>query len=160
MSILFQEWSREFAQRWRAPSRNWRDWEQRWNRCPCPPPNMPWPATTSSPRRNGSANLARYDGVKFGYSYQDTPDMWQAMESTRQQGFGPEVKRRIMLGTYALSSGYYDAYYLKAQQVRTLIRQDFSRVFEQVDVLVTPTLAGGGLPPGRQDRRPPPDVPD
>ena len=86
-----------------------------------------------------SANLARYDGVKFGYSYQDTADMWQAMESTRQHGFGPEVKRRIMLGTYALSAGYYDAYYLKAQQARTLIRQDFARVFEQVDALVTPT---------------------
>ena len=86
-----------------------------------------------------SANLARYDGVKYGYSYQDTSDMWQAMESTRQYGFGPEVKRRIMLGTYALSSGYYDAYYLKAQQVRTLIRQDFDRVFRQVDALVTPT---------------------
>ena len=95
-----------------------------------------------------SANLARYDGVKFGYSYQDTPDMWQAMESTRQQGFGPEVKRRIMLGTYALSSGYYDAYYLKAQQVRTLIRQDFSRVFEQVDVLVTPTSPVVAFPLG------------
>ena len=56
-----------------------------------------------------SANLARYDGVKYGYSYQDTGDMWEAMEKTRQHGFGPEVKRRIMLGTYALSSGYYDA---------------------------------------------------
>ena len=95
-----------------------------------------------------SANLARYDGVKFGYSYQDTPDMWQAMESTRQQGFGPEVKRRIMLGTYALSSGYYDAYYLKAQQVRTLIRQDFARVFERVDVLVTPTSPVVAFPLG------------
>jgi aspartyl-tRNA(Asn)/glutamyl-tRNA(Gln) amidotransferase subunit A len=86
-----------------------------------------------------SANLARYDGVKYGYSYQDTSDTWEAMERTRQYGFGPEVKRRIMLGTYALSSGYYDAYYLKAQQVRTLIRQDFARVFEDVDALVTPT---------------------
>ena len=86
-----------------------------------------------------SANLARYDGVKYGYSYQDTDDVWEAMEQTRQRGFGLEVKRRIMLGTYALSSGYYDAYYLKAQQVRTLIRQDFSRVFQEVDALVTPT---------------------
>ena len=86
-----------------------------------------------------SANLARYDGVKFGYSYQDTTDMWEAMEKTRRYGFGPEVKRRIMLGTYALSSGYYDAYYIKAQQVRTLIRQEFEQVFEQVDALVTPT---------------------
>ena len=86
-----------------------------------------------------SANLARYDGVKYGYSYQDTNDMWEALEKTREYGFGPEVIRRVMLGTYALSSGYYDAYYLKAQQARTLIRQDFDRVFQDVDALVTPT---------------------
>jgi aspartyl-tRNA(Asn)/glutamyl-tRNA(Gln) amidotransferase subunit A len=86
-----------------------------------------------------SANLARYDGVKYGYSYHDTDNMWEAMEKTRQHGFGAEVKRRIMLGSYALSSGYYDAYYRKAQQVRTLIRQDFARVFQRVDALVTPT---------------------
>ena len=86
-----------------------------------------------------SANLARYDGVKYGYSYQDTNDMWEAMEKTREYGFGPEVTRRVMLGTYALSSGYYDAYYLKAQRARTLIRQDFDRVFQDVDALVTPT---------------------
>ena len=101
-----------------------------------------------------SANLARYDGVKYGYSYQDTPDMWQAMESTRQYGFGPEVKRRIMLGTYALSSGYYDAYYLKAQQVRTLIRQDFDRVFQQVDALVTPTSPVVAFPLGARTADP------
>jgi len=86
-----------------------------------------------------SANLARYDGVKYGYSYQDTNNMWEALEKTREYGFGPEVTRRVMLGTYALSSGYYDAYYLKAQQARTLIRQDFDRVFQDVDALVTPT---------------------
>jgi aspartyl-tRNA(Asn)/glutamyl-tRNA(Gln) amidotransferase subunit A len=86
-----------------------------------------------------SANLSRYDGVKYGYSFQDTDNMWEAMERTRQRGFGPEVKRRIMLGAYALSSGYYDAYYLKAQQVRTLIRREFSEVFQRVDALVTPT---------------------
>ena len=86
-----------------------------------------------------SANLARYDGVKYGYSYQDTSDMWEAMEKTREYGFGPEVTRRVMLGTYALSSGYYDAYYLKAQQARTLIKQDFDRVFQEVDALITPT---------------------
>ena len=101
-----------------------------------------------------SANLARYDGVKYGYSYQDTSDMWQAMESTRQYGFGPEVKRRIMLGTYALSSGYYDAYYLKAQQVRTLIRQDFDRVFQQVDALVTPTSPVVAFPLGERTADP------
>jgi aspartyl-tRNA(Asn)/glutamyl-tRNA(Gln) amidotransferase subunit A len=65
--------------------------------------------------------------------------MWDEIEGTRAQGFGPEVRRRIMLGTYALSAGYYDAYYRRAQQVRTLIRQDFVRAFEQVDVLATPT---------------------
>lgn len=101
-----------------------------------------------------SANLARYDGVKFGYSYQDTADMWQAMESTRQHGFGPEVKRRIMLGTYALSAGYYDAYYLKAQQARTLIRQDFARVFERVDALVTPTSPVAAFPLGEKTADP------
>lgn len=86
-----------------------------------------------------SANLARYDGVKYGYRFKDTTNMWEAMEKTRQFGFGAEVKRRIMLGTYALSAGYYDAYYLKAQKVRTLIRRDFEKTFEQFDVLVTPT---------------------
>ena len=85
-----------------------------------------------------SANLARYDGVKYGYSFRDAGDMWEDLERTRQHGFGPEVTRRIMLGTYALSAGYYDAYYLKAQQVRTLIQRDFAQAFEQVDALVTP----------------------
>jgi aspartyl-tRNA(Asn)/glutamyl-tRNA(Gln) amidotransferase subunit A len=85
-----------------------------------------------------SANLARYDGVKYGYSYKgDT--MWESMEKTRGNGFGPEVKRRIMLGTYALSAGFYDAWYLKAQKVRTLIRREFDAVFEKYDALITPT---------------------
>ncbi|UCG10351.1 MAG: Asp-tRNA(Asn)/Glu-tRNA(Gln) amidotransferase subunit GatA [Dehalococcoidia bacterium] len=86
-----------------------------------------------------SANLARYDGVKYGFSYKETDNMWTAMEKTRQHGFGAEVKRRIMLGTYALSAGYYDAWYLKAQKVRTLIRREFDRLFEKFDALVTPT---------------------
>jgi aspartyl-tRNA(Asn)/glutamyl-tRNA(Gln) amidotransferase subunit A len=86
-----------------------------------------------------SANLARYDGVKYGFAYRDTDSMWEAMEKTRQYGFGEEVKRRIMLGTYALSAGYYDAYYLKAQKVRTLIRREFDAAFEKYDALVTPT---------------------
>jgi len=97
-----------------------------------------------------SANLARYDGVKYGYSYQDTDNLLEAMEQTRQHGFGMEVKRRIMLGTYALSSGYYDAYYLKAQQVRTLIREDFARVFQEVDALVTPTSPVVAFPQGEK----------
>src|SRR4030043_319490 len=86
-----------------------------------------------------SANLARYDGVKYGFSYQDTTNMWEAMEKTKQFGFGAAVKRRIMLGTYALSAGYYDAYHLKAQKVRTLIRREFDQAFEKYDALVTPT---------------------
>jgi aspartyl-tRNA(Asn)/glutamyl-tRNA(Gln) amidotransferase subunit A len=86
-----------------------------------------------------SANLARYDGVKYGYSYRDSDNMWEDLEKTRQYGFGQEVKRRIMLGTYALSSGYYDAYYKQAEKVRTLIAQDFDRAFERYDVLVSPT---------------------
>ena len=86
-----------------------------------------------------SANLARYDGSKYGYSYLNTDNMWEGMEKTKQFGFGPEVKRRIMLGNYALSSGYYDAYYLKAQKVRTLIRREFDAAFEKYDALVTPT---------------------
>jgi len=86
-----------------------------------------------------SANLARYDGVKYGFSYQDADSVWEALEKTRQYGFGDEVKRRIMLGTYALSAGYYDAWYLKAQKVRTLIRQEFDQAFDKFDALVTPT---------------------
>lgn len=86
-----------------------------------------------------SANLSRYDGVKYGYSYRDTDDMWDALEKTREYGFGQEVKRRIMLGTYALSSGYYDAYYKQAEKVRALITQDFTEAFAKFDVLASPT---------------------
>ncbi|HEY7802175.1 MAG TPA: Asp-tRNA(Asn)/Glu-tRNA(Gln) amidotransferase subunit GatA [Dehalococcoidia bacterium] len=85
-----------------------------------------------------SANLARYDGVKYGFSYQHGEGMWDNMEKTRGLGFGAEVKRRIMIGTYALSSGYYDAYYLKAQKVRTVIRREFDAAFEKYDVLLSP----------------------
>ncbi len=86
-----------------------------------------------------SSNLARYDGVQYGYRAEDCKDLSSMYERTRSEGFGKEVKRRIMLGTYALSSGYYDAYYLKAQKVRTLIREDFSKAFNKYDILVTPT---------------------
>ncbi len=93
-----------------------------------------------------SANLARYDGMRFGLSLREeeedgatVPDLWDTYCRTRGQGFGPEVKRRIMLGTYALSAGYYDAYYLRASQVRTLIRRDFDQALESCDVLVAPT---------------------
>lgn len=87
-----------------------------------------------------SANLARYDGVKYGYSSKElTGSLIDYMSETRAEGFGPEVKRRIMLGAYALSSGYYDAYYLKAEKVRTLIKQDFDSAFERFDALISPT---------------------
>jgi aspartyl-tRNA(Asn)/glutamyl-tRNA(Gln) amidotransferase subunit A len=86
-----------------------------------------------------SANLARYDGVKYGFRAEDADNLLSMYTRTRSTGFGPEVKRRIMIGTYALSAGYYDAYYLKAQKVRTLIKQDFENAFQQVDVLVCPT---------------------
>ncbi|MBI2914407.1 MAG: Asp-tRNA(Asn)/Glu-tRNA(Gln) amidotransferase subunit GatA [Firmicutes bacterium] len=86
-----------------------------------------------------SSNLSRYDGVRFGLRGSRVSDAAAMYKSTRQEGFGAEVKRRIMLGTYALSAGYYDAYYLKALKVRTLLKQDFDRAFEQCDVLVTPT---------------------
>ncbi|MBD0269267.1 Asp-tRNA(Asn)/Glu-tRNA(Gln) amidotransferase subunit GatA [Pseudanabaena sp. FACHB-2040] len=85
-----------------------------------------------------SSNLARYDGVKYGIRKDDS-SLMSMYTKTRAEGFGEEVKRRIMIGTYALSAGYYDAYYLKAQKVRTLIKQDFERAFNQVDVLVCPT---------------------
>lgn len=84
-----------------------------------------------------SANLARYDSVKYGLRADVPGDVWQVMRATRGRGFGDEVKRRIMLGTYSLSAGYYDAYYLKAQKVRTLIKQDFDNAFDRVDVLVS-----------------------
>jgi aspartyl-tRNA(Asn)/glutamyl-tRNA(Gln) amidotransferase subunit A len=85
-----------------------------------------------------SANLARYDGVRYGLSLAGD-DLWDGYRQTRGRGFGPEVKRRIMLGTYALSAGYYDAYYLKAGQVRTLIRRDFEQAWQQCDLLAAPT---------------------
>ena len=85
-----------------------------------------------------SSNLARYDGVRFGHRAEGAKGLAEMFSRTRDEGFGPEVKRRIMLGTYALSSGYYDAYYLKAQRVRTLIMHDFIKAFEEVDVILTP----------------------
>lgn len=86
-----------------------------------------------------SSNLARYDGVRYGHRSQNNEDIISMFRKTRAEGFGAEVKRRIMLGTYALSSGYYDAYYLKAQKVRTLIKQDFDKALEKFDVLLSPT---------------------
>jgi aspartyl-tRNA(Asn)/glutamyl-tRNA(Gln) amidotransferase subunit A len=86
-----------------------------------------------------SANLARYDGVRYGYRAKSVRTLSDMYRKSRDEAFGAEVKRRIMLGTYALSSGYYDAYYLKAQRVRTLLTRDFEAAFEKVDAIVTPT---------------------
>jgi aspartyl-tRNA(Asn)/glutamyl-tRNA(Gln) amidotransferase subunit A len=86
-----------------------------------------------------SSNLARFDGVRYGYRCADPKDLMDLYKRSRGEGFGAEVKRRIMTGTYVLSAGYYDAYYLKAQRVRQLINQDFKRAFAEVDVLMGPT---------------------
>jgi aspartyl-tRNA(Asn)/glutamyl-tRNA(Gln) amidotransferase subunit A len=101
-----------------------------------------------------SSNLARYDGVKYGLRAKPTRDLLEMYMKTRQAGFGPEVKRRIMLGTYALSSGYYDAYYRKAQCVRTLIKSDFDEAFKQVDVIVTPTAPSAAFKIGEKTQDP------
>jgi aspartyl-tRNA(Asn)/glutamyl-tRNA(Gln) amidotransferase subunit A len=100
-----------------------------------------------------SANLSRYDGVRFGYSA-GADGLFENFRQTRGQGFGAEVKRRIMLGTYALSAGYYDAYYLKAQQVRTLIKQDFDRAFAEVDVIACPVSPTTAFPIGEKMENP------
>src|SRR5206468_4495592 len=84
-------------------------------------------------------NLERFDGVRYGFRSEDAPELQQMYRKTRAEGFGPEVKRRIMLGTYVLSAGYYDAYYRKAQQVRSLIKDDFRKAFDSCDAIITPT---------------------
>jgi len=101
-----------------------------------------------------SANLARYDGVKYGHRAPGADNLLSMYTRTRATGFGPEVKRRIMIGTYALSAGYYDAYYLKAQKVRTLIKQDFEKAFEQVDVLACPTVPTTAFKAGEKNTDP------
>jgi aspartyl-tRNA(Asn)/glutamyl-tRNA(Gln) amidotransferase subunit A len=101
-----------------------------------------------------SSNLARFDGVRYGFRSPRAENLLQQYELSRDEGFGHEVKRRIMLGTYALSSGYYDAYYLKAQKVRTLIKQDFDRAFETVDVIATPTAPTAAFKAGEKSDDP------
>ncbi len=96
-----------------------------------------------------SSNLARYDGVRYGMRT-ETDNLLSMYKQTRAEGFGPEVKRRIMIGTYALSAGYYDAYYLQAQKVRTLIKQDFEAAFQDVDVLMTPTVPSTAFKAGEK----------
>jgi len=97
-----------------------------------------------------SSNLSRFDGVRFGYRCENPVDLLDLYKRSRGEGFGAEVKRRIMIGTYALSAGYYDAYYLKAQQVRTLISNDFKAAFEQVDVILGPTTPTPAFPLGEK----------
>jgi len=101
-----------------------------------------------------SSNLARYDGVKYGFRAEGAKDLLDMYMKSRSQGFGPEVKRRIMLGTYALSAGYYDAYYKKGQQVRTLIKQDFDEAFKSVDVIATPTAPTAAFKIGEKSADP------
>jgi aspartyl-tRNA(Asn)/glutamyl-tRNA(Gln) amidotransferase subunit A len=101
-----------------------------------------------------SSNLARYDGVKYGYRTSRPADLLEMYQRSRREGFGPEVKRRIMLGTYALSAGYYDAYYLKAQKVRTLIRRDFEQAFERCEVIATPTSPTPAFKVGEKTENP------
>jgi aspartyl-tRNA(Asn)/glutamyl-tRNA(Gln) amidotransferase subunit A len=101
-----------------------------------------------------SSNLARYDGVKYGFRAEGAKDLLDQYMKSRSQGFGPEVKRRIMLGTYALSAGYYDAYYKKGQQVRTLIKRDFDEAFKTVDVIATPTAPTAAFKIGEKSADP------
>ena len=101
-----------------------------------------------------SSNLARYDGVKYGYRTQNPQNLMEMYTKTRKEGFGDEVKRRIMLGTYALSSGYYDAYYKKAQQIRRLVKDDFDKVFKEVDVLISPTCPNTAFEMGSRNDDP------
>jgi len=101
-----------------------------------------------------SSNLARYDGVKYGFRAEGAKDLLDQYMKSRSQGFGPEVKRRIMLGTYALSAGYYDAFYKKGQQVRTLIKRDFDEAFKQVDVIATPTAPTAAFKIGEKSSDP------
>ncbi len=101
-----------------------------------------------------ASNLARFDGVRYGYRAQDVKNLSELYEKSRGEGFGPEVKRRIMLGTYALSSGYYDAYYNRAQKARTLISRDFENVFKEVDFLATPTAPSAAFKFGEKSADP------
>ena len=101
-----------------------------------------------------SSNLARFDGVRYGMSEQDAQNITEAYMKTRRKGFGAEVRRRVMLGTYALSSGYYDAYYLKAQKVRTLIKQDFDNAFANCDAIVSATSPTVAFPIGSRTQDP------
>ena len=101
-----------------------------------------------------SSNLARYDGVKYGYRSKKGTNLIEMYENTRGEGFGDEVKRRILIGTYVLSSGYYDAYYLKAQKIRRLIKNDFDKCFKNVDAILTPSTPSSAFKIGEKTNDP------
>jgi len=101
-----------------------------------------------------SSNLARYDGVKFGHRSSHAKDTFSMYKKSRTEGFGSEVKQRIMIGTYALSAGYYDAYYLKAQKVRTLVKEDFDKIFQKYDAIISPTSPSTAFGIGEQTEDP------
>jgi aspartyl-tRNA(Asn)/glutamyl-tRNA(Gln) amidotransferase subunit A len=112
------------------------------------------PAYHIAASAEASSNLARFDGVRYGFRAEEYDDLAELYVKTRSQGFGTEVKRRIMLGTFALSSGYHDAYYKKALQVRTLIKQDFDKAFLKYDVLISPTAPAAAFKFGEKDGDP------
>ena len=101
-----------------------------------------------------SSNLARYDGIKFGYRSKKGKNLIEMYENTRGEGFGDEVKRRVLIGTYVLSSGYYDAYYLKAQKVRRLIKNDFDKCFTNIDAILTPSTPSSAFKVGEKTNDP------
>ena len=127
------------ARRSRRRSRSWRRSAARWWKFRCRTRKYAIPAYYIVATAEASANLARFDGVRYGYRANEVRSLSEMYRRSRDEGFGAEVKRRIMLGTYALSAGYYDAYYLKAQKVRTLLTRDFEEAFKKVDAIVTPT---------------------
>ena len=130
---------RKCARRWRAAFRNWRRRDAEIVPISLPHTAYAIPTYYLVATAEASSNLARYDGVRYGVAREGAKTLSEMYRRTRDAGFGAEVKRRIMLGTYVLSAGYYDAYYLKAQRVRSLLARDFDEAFAKVDVIVTPT---------------------
>ena len=126
-----------------------------WN---CRTRSTPYPVYYLVATAEASSNLARFDGVRYGYRTPDARTLKSMYLRTRDEGFGAEVKRRIMLGTYVLSAGYYDAFYLKAQQVRTLIRRDYETAFASLRPGRHADHSAARVPTGREDRRPAADV--
>ncbi len=122
----------------------WRSWARRWWTCRCRAPSLAIPVYYIIAPAEASSNLSRFDGVKFGHRAKDYGNLIDMYEKTRAEGFGAEVKRRIMIGSYVLSHGYYDAYYLQAQKLRRMIADDFQQAFQHCDLIagpVAPTVA-------------------